>query len=432
MSCIMEDYKIKDPALATLGRQEIGLAEQEMPGLMSIREKWGAEKPLTGARIGGCLHMTVQTAVLIETLQFLGACVRWCGSNIFSTQDTAAAAIARAGTPVFAWKGQSQEDYYWCLQQVVEKQNWRPHLFVDDGAEIVSYLLQHRPSAFTKLHGVCEQTGAGIVRLSKIAQEGKLLTPVININDSVTKSKFDNIYGTRESLLDGLKRATDTMIAGKIAVVCGYGHVGKGAALALRGQGARVVITEIDPICALQAAMEGLEVTTMDKIASKADIFVTATGNIEVITFDHLSQMKQGAIVCNIGHLDKEIAIAALQDTPWIEITPQLHQVRVPNGNSIRILAKGRIVNLACATGHSSFVMSASLSNQVLGVLELWKNQKAYKEKKIYTLPKALDEWIASVHLTALGGQLTKLSKQQAHYLNVSPQGPFKDNTYRY
>jgi adenosylhomocysteinase len=426
------DYKVADISLAEWGRREIAIAETEMPGLMALREEFGAAKPLSGARIVGCLHMTIQTAVLIETLVELGATVRWSSCNIFSTQDHAAAAIAARGIPVFAWKGETEEEYEWCIEQTLRGPGgWTPNMVLDDGGDATKVLHDKHPDLLERIRGISEETTTGVNRLYDMVRDGSLKAPAINVNDSVTKSKFDNLYGCRESLVDGIKRATDVMVAGKIAVVCGFGNVGKGSAASLRSQGARVMVTEIDPICALQAAMEGYQVTTMDEIASQGDIFVTATGNIDVITIDHMRQMKDRAIVCNIGHFDSEIQIDALRNYPWEEVKPQVDEVVFPDGKRLIVLAKGRLVNLGCATGHPSFVMSASFTNQVLAQIELWSNHTKY-DNKVYLLPKHLDEKVAALHLAKLGVKLTKLSNAQAGYIGVASAGPFKPEHYRY
>ena len=426
------DYKVKDIALADWGRKEIEMAEIEMPGLMALREEYGKDQPLKGARIAGCLHMTIQTAVLIETLTTLGAEVRWSSCNIFSTQDQAAAAIAATGVPVFAWKGESEEEFWWCIDQTIEgPDGWRPNMILDDGGDLTVVMHEKYPELMKDVLGLSEETTTGVHRLYEMQKAGTLLAPAINVNDSVTKSKFDNLYGCRESLVDGIKRATDVMLAGKIAVVCGYGDVGKGSAESLRSQGARVKVTEIDPICALQAAMEGYEVTTMEDAASEGDIFVTATGNADVITIDHLREMKDRAIVCNIGHFDSEIQIEALRNYKWHNVKPQVDEVELPDGRRLIVLAEGRLVNLGCATGHPSFVMSASFTNQVLAQIELWEHHKNY-ERKVYTLPKHLDEKVAALHLGRLGAKLTKLTDDQSKYLGISVQGPFKPEHYRY
>ena len=426
------DYKVKDIALAEWGRKEISLAETEMPGLMALRDEYGASKPLAGARIAGCLHMTIQTAVLIETLIALGAEVRWSSCNIFSTQDQAAAGIAAAGIPVFAWKGETEEEYEWCVEQTIKgPDGWTPNMILDDGGDLTLIMHQKYPELMNEVRGISEETTTGVLRLYEMAKAGKLACPAINVNDSVTKSKFDNLYGCRESLIDGIKRATDVMLAGKVAVVAGYGDVGKGSAEALRGQGARVLVTEIDPICALQAAMDGYQVTTMDEAAPQGDIFVTATGNVDIITLDHMREMKDRAIVCNIGHFDSEIQVSALHNYEWNEIKPQVDEITLPGGKRLILLAKGRLVNLGCATGHPSFVMSASFTNQVLAQIELWNNAHAY-ERKVYTLPKHLDEKVAALHLDKLGVKLTRLSDKQAQYIGVPTDGPFKPEYYRY
>jgi adenosylhomocysteinase len=426
------DYKVADIALADWGRREIAIAETEMPGLMALREEFGAARPLSGARIVGCLHMTIQTAVLIETLVQLGATVRWSSCNIFSTQDHAASAIAASGIPVFAWKGESEEEYEWCIEQTLRgPQGWAPNMVLDDGGDATKVLHDKHPDLLKGVRGISEETTTGVNRLYAMMRDGSLKAPAFNVNDSVTKSKFDNLYGCRESLVDGIKRATDVMLAGKLAVVCGYGNVGKGSAASLRSQGARVMVTEIDPICALQAAMEGYQVTTMDEAAAQGDVFVTATGNIDVITIDHMRRMKDRAIVCNIGHFDSEIQIEALRNYPWEEVKPQVDEVVFPDGKRLIVLAKGRLVNLGCATGHPSFVMSASFTNQVLAQIELFTNHGKY-ENKVYVLPKHLDEKVAALHLDKLGVKLTALSAAQADYLNLPASGPFKPEHYRY
>jgi adenosylhomocysteinase len=426
------DYKVKDISLAGWGRKEIAIAETEMPGLMALREEYGATKPLKGARIAGCLHMTIQTAVLIETLTALGAEVRWSSCNIFSTQDQAAAAIAAAGIPVFAWKGMTEDEFWWCIEQTIIGPNgWRPNMILDDGGDLTQIMHDKYPELLNDVKGLSEETTTGVHRLYEMAKKGTLKVPAINVNDSVTKSKFDNLYGCRESLVDGIKRATDVMMAGKVAVVCGYGDVGKGSAESLRSQGARVMVTEIDPICALQAAMEGYEVVTMDDAAPVGDIFVTATGNVDVITLDHMRQMKDRAIVCNIGHFDSEIQIDALRNYQWEEVKPQVDEVVFPDGKRLIVLAKGRLVNLGCATGHPSFVMSASFTNQVLAQIELWQNHARY-ENKVYVLPKHLDEKVARLHLKKLGVRLTELTPKQAEYIGVTVEGPYKPDYYRY
>jgi adenosylhomocysteinase len=426
------DYKVADMKLAAWGRKEISIAETEMPGLMAIREEYGAKKPLKGARIAGCLHMTIQTAVLIETLKHLGADVRWSSCNIFSTQDQAAAAIAEAGTPVFAWKGETEKEYWECVDNTIHGPNgWVPNMILDDGGDLTLVMHDKHPDLMRNVFGLSEETTTGVHRLYQMEKSGKLMCPAFNVNDSVTKSKFDNLYGCRESLLDGIKRATDVMIAGKVAVVAGYGDVGKGCAQSLRAQGARVLITEIDPICALQAAMEGYQVVTMDEAAPIADIVVTATGNSDIVTIKHMNAMKDRAIVCNIGHFDQEIQIEALHNYKWDEVKPQVDEVIFPDGKRLIVLAKGRLVNLGCATGHPSFVMSASFTNQVLAQIELFTNHKAY-QKKVYVLPKSLDEKVARLHLEKLDVHLTKLTPEQASYIGVEVDGPYKPDYYRY
>ena len=426
------DCKIADPTLATWGRAEIEMAEKEMPGLMALRERHGNEQPLAGARIAGCLHMTIQTAVLIQTLEHLGAEVRWSSCNIFSTQDHAAAAIAEAGTPVFAWKGETEEEYEWCIEQTLTWPDGSgPNLLLDDGGDLTAIVHDRHPDLIAEIRGVSEETTTGVHALVERQLEGTLLMPAINVNDSVTKSKFDNLYGCRESLVDGIKRATDVMIAGKIAVVAGYGDVGKGCAQALRNYGATVWITEIDPIIALQAAMEGYRIVTMDEAAAEADIFVTATGCADVITLDHCLQMKDQAIVCNIGHFDIEIDTAGLRQYEWTNVKPQVDLVHLPNDRSIILLAEGRLVNLGCATGHPSFVMSMSFTNQVLAQIELWQNHEDYKNE-VHVLPRHLDEEVARLHLDKLGATLTTLTAKQAEYLRIPVDGPFKSDTYRY
>ena len=428
----MTDYKVADIALADWGRKEINIAETEMPGLMALRDEFGASQPLKGARIAGCLHMTIQTAVLIETLIALGATVRWSSCNIFSTQDHAAAAMAAAGVPVFAWKGETEEEYDWCVHQTIKgPDGWTPNMILDDGGDLTIIMHRDYPEIMKEVRGISEETTTGVLRLYEMAKAGTLAVPAINVNDSVTKSKFDNLYGCRESLVDGIKRATDVMLAGKVAVVCGYGDVGKGCAESLRSQGARVTVTEIDPICALQAAMEGYDVQTMEDMAPKADIFVTATGNKDIITVDHMRAMKDRAIVCNIGHFDSEIQIAGLKNMVWEEVKPQVDEVVFPDGKRLIVLAKGRLVNLGCATGHPSFVMSASFTNQVLAQIELWNNAANY-DRKVYVLPKHLDEKVAALHLGKLGAKLTTLTAEQAKYIGVDVAGPFKADQYRY
>lgn len=427
------DYHVKDITLAEWGHKEIAIAETEMPGLMAIRKEYQDEKPLQGARITGSLHMTIQTAVLVETLVALGASVRWSSCNIFSTQDHAAAALADQGIPVFAWKGETEEDYWWCIEQTLEgPDGWRPNMLLDDGHDLTGYVHDKHPELLDEIIGVTEETTTGIHKLLERIKAGTLKLPAINVNDSVTKSKFDNLYGCRESLVDGIKRATDVMIAGKTAVVAGYGDVGKGSAQALRALSANVWITEIDPICALQAAMEGYKVVTMDYACDKADIFVTATGNIDIITRQHMEQMKHNAIVCNIGHFDSEIDIAGLSDLEWDEIKPQVDHVTMPSGRKIIVLAKGRLINLGCATGHPSYVMSNSFTNQVLAQIEMFTNPYGYEKGKLYLLPKHLDEKVARLHLDNLGATLTELTEQQADYIQVPVQGPYKVETYRY
>jgi adenosylhomocysteinase len=429
----MTDYKIANIGLAAWGRKEITIAESEMPGLMAVRDQYKGQKPLAGARITGSLHMTIQTAVLIETLVDLGASVRWASCNIFSTQDQAAAALAERGIPVFAWKGETEAEYWWCLEQTLEgPDGWRPNMLLDDGHDLTGYVHDKRPDLLPGIIGVTEETTTGIHKLVERIAAGTLKMPAINVNDSVTKSKFDNLYGCRESLVDAIKRATDVMIAGKIAVVAGYGDVGKGSAQALRALSAQVWITEIDPICALQAAMEGYRVVTMDEACRDADIFVTATGNINVITHDHMLQMKNNAIVCNIGHFDSEIDIAGLKDAHWDEIKPLVDHVTLSNGRKIIILAKGRLVNLGCATGHPSYVMSNSFTNQVLAQIELYNNPDRYKSGQLYLLPKHIDEQVARLHLDQVGAKLTTLTPDQASYIGVGQDGPFKPDTYRY
>ena len=428
----MTDYKVKDIKLADWGGKEINIAETEMPGLMALRKEYKNKKPLKGARISGCIHMTIQTAVLIETLVELGAEVRWSSCNIFSTQDHAAAAIAKKGIPVFAWKGMTDKEFWWCIDQtIIGKKNWRPNLILDDGGDLTKVMHEKYKNLLKSVKGLSEETTTGVHRLYDMEKKNKLLVPAINVNDSVTKSKFDNLYGCRESLVDGIRRATDVMLSGKVAVVCGYGDVGKGSAASLRNGGARVMVTEIDPICALQASMEGYEVVKIEDVLTKGDIFCTATGNVDVITLEHMRKMKDRAIVCNIGHFDSEIQIGALKNYKWDEIKPQVDEVQFPDGKKLIVLSKGRLVNLGNATGHPSFVMSASFTNQVLAQLELWKRSKYYK-KKVYVLPKELDEKVAELHLGKLGSKLTKLTKKQAKYIDVKPSGPFKPNYYRY
>ena len=427
-----QDYKVKDMELAEWGLKEIAIAETEMPGLMALREEYSDSKPLEGARIVGCLHMTIQTAVLIETLVHLGASVRWSSCNIFSTQDQAAAAIASKNIPVFAWKGMSDEEFWWCIEQTLTGPNgWKPNMILDDGGDATQIIHEKYPELLEDIRGLSEETTTGVLRLKEMQKKGLLKVPAINVNDSVTKSKFDNLYGCKESLVDGIRRGTDVMMAGKVAIVAGYGDVGKGSAASLRGAGARVCVTEIDPINALQAAMEGYEVVTMDDAASYGDIFVTATGNVDVITLDHMRKMHDRAIVCNIGHFDNEIQTEALRNYKSHEIKPQVREVEFPDGKKILLLSEGRLVNLGNATGHPSFVMSASFSNQVIAQIELWENYKNY-ENKVYVLPKNLDEKVAALHLKKVGAKLTELSEKQADYIGVSKVGPFKDETYRY
>ncbi len=426
------DYKVADISLADFGRREIAIAETEMPGLMALRQEFGQSRPLAGARIVGCLHMTIQTAVLIETLSALGAEVRWSSCNIFSTQDHAAAAIAATGVPVFAWKGETDEEFWWCIDQTIKGPNgWLPNLILDDGGDLTKVMHEQHADLMGDVLGLSEETTTGVHRLYEMHRNGELQVPAINVNDSVTKTKFDNLYGCRESLVDGIKRATDVMVAGKTAVVCGYGDVGKGSAASLHNQGARVLVTEIDPICALQAAMEGYQVTTMVDAASTGDIFVTATGNCDVITIDHMREMKDRAIICNIGHFDSEISVESLRNYPWHNVKPQVDEVEFPDGKRLILLAEGRLVNLGCATGHPSFVMSASFSNQVLAQIELWNNSANY-ERQVYTLPKHLDEKVAALHLAKLGVKLTQLTDHQAEYLGLAKAGPFKPEHYRY
>ena len=426
------DYWVADISLADWGRKEIELAEIEMPGLMSVREEYGKEQPLKGARISGCLHMTIQTAVLIETLTALGAEVRWSSCNIFSTQDHAAAAIAATGVPVFAKKGMSDEEFWWAIDQTIEgPDGWKPNMILDDGADLTVRVHEKFPEIMEDVKGVSEETTTGVMRLYDMAQNGTLKAPVINVNDSVTKSKFDNKYGCRESAVDAIRRATDVMMAGKVAMVCGFGDVGKGTAESLRSAGCRVMVSEVDPICALQAAMEGFEVVTMEAAAPNADIFVTTTGNKDIITVDHMRDMKNNAIVCNIGHFDNEIQVEPLRNMKWTNIKPQVDQIEFPDGKKILLLAEGRLVNLGCATGHPSFVMSASFTNQTLAQIELWKNAENY-ENKVYVLPKHLDEKVAALHLEKVGATLTELSKDQADYIGVEVKGPFKKDDYRY
>lgn len=427
-----QDYKVSDLSLHEWGRHEIDLAEAEMPGLMALREEYGQSKPLTGAKISGCLHMTIQTAVLIETLTALGADIRWSSCNIFSTQDHAAAAIAKTGVPVFAWKGETEEEYLWCIDQTIAGPNgWQPNMLLDDGGDLTNIIYEQHKDLLKQIRGVSEETTTGVARLKQMERANLLQTPTFNVNDSVTKSKFDNIYGCRESLVDSIRRATDVMLAGKVALVCGYGDVGKGSAASLRNAGCRVQISETDPICALQAAMEGYEVVTVEQAAPHTDIFVTATGNLDILTVDHMRMMKDRAIVCNIGHFDNEIQIEGLRNYPWRQIKPQVDEVEFPDKKRLIILAEGRLVNLGCATGHPSFVMSASFTNQVLAQIELWCNHGKY-ENKLYVLPRYLDEKVARLHLEKVGATLTMLTEKQAEYLGVNREGPFKEETYRY
>ena len=429
---IANDYKVADLSLTEFGKKEIKIAETEMPGLMALREEYKGKKPLKGAKIIGCLHMTIQTAVLIETLVDLGADVRWSSCNIFSTQDHAAAAIASQDIPVFAWKGETEEEYKWCINQTIKgPSNWKPNMLLDDGGDLTGIIHEEHKDLLKDIIGVSEETTTGVHRLYEMEKNNQLMIPAINVNDSVTKSKFDNLYGCRESLVDGIKRATDTMIAGKLAIVCGYGDVGKGSAGSLRGLGANVLITEIDPICALQASMEGYKVVDINDYIEEIDIFVTATGNFNVINHEHMKKMKNGAIVCNIGHFDNEIDVASLKKYQWENIKPQVDHIIFPDGKRIILLAEGRLINLGCATGHPSFVMSCSFTNQVMAQIELWENHKDY-ENKVYVLPKELDEKVAKLHLNKLGVKLTKLTREQAKYINVSESGPFKKENYRY
>ena len=426
------DYKIADISLADWGRKEITIAETEMPGLMALREEYRDSQPLADARIVGCLHMTIQTAVLIETLVELGAEVRWSSCNIFSTQDHAAAAMAVAGIPVFAWKGESEEEYWWCVEKTIDGlDGWRPNMLLDDGGDLTQLMHDKFPELLDDVRGLSEETTTGVQRLYEMERSGLLKVPAINVNDSVTKSKFDNLYGCRESLVDSIKRATDVMIAGKIALVCGYGDVGKGCAQALRGLGATVWITEIDPICALQASMEGYRVVTIDDVCDKANIFVTATGNAKVITVEHMEKMPDQSIVCNIGHFDSEIDVAGLRQFEWDNIKPQVDHIVFGDGKRVILLAEGRLVNLGCATGHPSFVMSNSFSNQVLAQIDMWQNPGKY-ENRVYVLPKQLDEKVARLHLEKIGAKLTRLTQKQAKYLGVHVEGPYKPEYYRY
>ena len=427
-----QDFKVKDINQADFGRKEISIAETEMPGLMALRKEFKGKKPLNGAKILGCLHMTIQTAVLIETLIELGADIRWSSCNIFSTQDHAAAAIAKRGIAVYAWKGETLEEYWWCIKQTIEgKKDWKPNMLLDDGGDLTAIMHKDYKNLLESVKGVSEETTTGIKALKKMESEKKLLIPAINVNDSVTKSKFDNLYGCRESLVDGIKRATDVMISGKIAIVAGFGDVGKGSAASLRQSGARVMVTEADPICALQAAMEGYKVVLMSEAIGEADIVVTATGNRDVVTADHMRKMKDRSILCNIGHFDNEIQVEALKNYKWTKIKPQVHEIEFPDKKRILLLAEGRLVNLGCGTGHPSFVMSTSFTNQVLAQIELWNNSEKY-EKKVYVLPRYLDEKVAILHLNKVGAKLTKLSKEQAEYISVDVNGPFKSDSYRY
>ncbi len=426
------DYKVKDISLAQWGRKEITLAENEMPGLMSLRKEYGNSKPLNGAKILGCLHMTIETAVLIETLVHLGAQVRWSSCNIFSTVDHAASAIAQAGIPVFAWKGETEEEYDWCIRQTIEgKKDWIANMILDDGGDLTKMIHEEYPEILKNIKGVSEETTTGVARLYQMEKEGKLKIPAINVNDSVTKSKFDNLYGCKESVIDGVKRACDIMIAGKMVVICGYGNVGKGCAEAFKSQGARVVVTEIDPICALQAAMAGFQVLTLEDVVNQADIFITTTGNVDIITIEHMRAMKDLAIVGNIGHFDNEIQVEALRNLKWINIKPQVDQITFPDNKRIILLAEGRLLNLGCATGHSAFVMSTSFTNQVMAQIELWQNHKNYNNK-VYILSKELDEKVALLHLDKLAVKLTKLNDKQAKYLDIPASGPFKNDNYKY
>ena len=426
------DYKVKDINQADFGRKEISIAETEMPGLMALRKEFKGKFPLKGAKILGCLHMTIQTAVLIETLIALGAEVRWSSCNIFSTQDHAAAAIAKENIPVFAWKGETEKEYWWCIKQTIEgKKDWKANMILDDGGDLTALMHKDYKDLLQTIRGVSEETTTGVKALKKMEAQNTLMIPAINVNDSVTKSKFDNLYGCRESLVDGIKRATDVMMSGKVAIVAGFGDVGKGSAASLRQSGARVMVTEADPICALQAAMEGFEVVLMDEAIIVADIVVTATGNKDIVTADHMRMMKDRAILCNIGHFDNEIQVDALRNYKWTEIKPQVHEIEFSDNKRIILLAEGRLVNLGCATGHPSFVMSASFTNQVIAQIELWNNSGKY-EKKVYVLPKYLDEKVARLHLEKVGAKLTKLSKDQAEYISVKTEGPFKTDTYRY
>lgn len=427
------DYKVKDISLASWGRKEIAISEGEMPGLMALRKEYADKQILKGAKIAGCLHMTIQTAVLIETLVALGAEVRWSSCNIFSTQDHAAAAIAAAGIPVFAWKGETEEEFNWCIEQTIHGPNgWVPNMILDDGGDLTLLIHQKYPEMLKNIKGLSEETTTGVHRLREMEKKGTLLVPAFNVNDSVTKSKFDNLYGCRESLVDAIRRGTDVMMSGKVAVVAGFGDVGKGSAASLRNAGCRVLVTEVDPICALQAAMEGYEIVTMEEAAPRGDIFVTCTGNIDIITVDHMRAMKNRAIVCNIGHFDSEIQVEKLRNFTWENIKPQVDEIIFPDGNRIILLSEGRLVNLGNATGHPSFVMSASFTNQTLAQIELWTAPKGKYEAKVYTLPKFLDEKVAALHLEKVGAVLSKLNKAQADYIGVDVEGPFKPDSYRY
>ena len=427
------DYKVRDISLAPWGLKEISMAQDEMPGLMALRAEYGDTKPLAGARIVGCLHMTIQTAVLIQTLEHLGASVRWSSCNIFSTQDHAAAAIAASGTPVFAWKGMNEEEFWWCIEQTLRgPDGWTPNLILDDGGDVTAIMHDKYPEMLAAVKGLSEETTTGVHRLWEMAKEGKLKVPAINVNDSVTKSKFDNLYGCRESLVDAIRRGTDVMMAGKVAIVCGFGDVGKGSSASLRQAGCRVLVTEVDPICALQAAMEGYEVVTLEDAAHRGDIFVTATGNVDVITIEDMRKMKNRAIVANIGHFDSEIQIEALRNYTWENVKPQVDEVVFPDGKRLIVLSEGRLVNLGNATGHPSFVMSASFTNQVLAQLELWTAKPGQYQNQVYTLPKHLDEKVAALHLAKVGAKLTKLTPKQSDYISTPVAGPFKHDLYRY
>jgi adenosylhomocysteinase len=426
------DFKVADMSLAAWGHKEMRIAETEMPGLMALRDKYGKEKPLDGARILGCLHMTIQTAVLMDTLIDLGATVRWSSCNIYSTQDHAAAAMVEKGVPVFAWKGETEEEYLWCIDQtIIGEPSWKPNMILDDGGDLTSIMHEKYPELLSEVKGLSEETTTGVHRLYEMVKKDELKVPAFNVNDSVTKSKFDNLYGCRESLVDGIKRATDVMISGKTALVCGFGDVGKGSAQSLRNAGAIVWVTEVDPICALQAAMEGFKVVTIESVISEVDIFVTATGNASVINYDHMAAMKDQAIVCNIGHFDNEIDVDSIKKCKWDNIKPQVDHIEFSDGKKIILLAEGRLINLGCATGHPSYVMSASFTNQVLAQIELWKNAKNYKNQ-VYVLPKILDEEVARLHLDKVGAKLTKLTTDQADYISVDQNGPYKNDTYRY